>query len=85
MKFTKRQPAPRGKVETRAYERLRTLSEFEVLNWTEQAVNGLHMTLDVLRRPERVVDAPAAVAEARKAVDMLAGAVAVLEERHLSR
>lgn len=71
----------RDKHEKRAYARLLTLPEHEVLNWTEQAVNGIHMSLDALRRPDRLMDHPAALTEVRRAVSLLSGAVKAMEDR----
>lgn len=74
----------RNKDEQKAFDRLRTIADFEVLNWSEQAVNTLHQTLDTMRKPERRVDMPAALEEARRAVSMLSGAVGALEARYRS-
>ena len=65
-------------VRDKARSRLQRLPVIDVLNWSDQAVNGLHQALDAYRR-----DADgAALEEARKAVSMLAGVVDTLEDRH---
>ena len=64
-------------VRAKAATRLGKVSNLEVLNWSEQAVNGFHRALDAYRTKGD----PVALEECRKAVSMLAGAVDVLESR----
>lgn len=64
-------------VRLRAQERLSQVSSLEVVNWSEQAVNGFHRSLDEYRSHND----QAALRECRRAVSMLAGAVDVLEKR----
>lgn len=64
-------------VRDKARNRLKMVDNEQVLNWAEQAINGLHMSLDVLRKGAD----DAALQEARQAVSMLSGAVDVLEKR----
>lgn len=64
-------------VREKARNRLQRLPTPEVVDWSEQAVNGCHRALDAFRR-----DADgAALQEARQAVSMLAGAMDVIEAR----
>ena len=74
---SRRPPNISDPVRDKARNRLNMVETSEVMNWAEQAVNGFHQTLDVLRKgPD-----DAALQECRQAVSMLAGAVDVLERR----
>lgn len=68
----------RDSVRSKAIKRLRRLPEIEILNWSDQAVNSLHQSLDAYRRERD----GAALEEARQAVSMLAGVVDILEARY---
>lgn len=65
-------------VRRKAVQRLSSVSSGELAIWAESAVVGFHRSLDAYR----MRNDQAALAELRKAVSMLAGAVDVLEKRN---
>ena len=75
-----RRRSKEDKVRGLAVKRLQRLPDIDVLNWSEQAVNGMHQALDAYRRERDT----AALEEARRAASMLAGVVDVLESRQQS-
>lgn len=68
----------RDSVRDTAANRLRRVGSGEVMTWAEQAIHGFYRDMDAFRMHKD----PAALAELRKAVSMLAGAMDVLEERN---
>ena len=76
MKF--RKASSEDKVRAKAAERLRTVPTSQAMNWAEQAITSFHQSLDLYRMHKDVE----ALAEARKAVSMIAGAMDVIEERN---
>lgn len=61
-----------------AANRLGMVNNGEVMSWAESTVTAFHRSLDAYR----MRNDQAALAELRKAVSMLAGAVDVLEKRN---
>ena len=61
----------------KAAKRLRRVSESEVIDWAESAINAFHFQLDAFRRNQD----EAGVQELRTSLSTLQGAVDVLDER----
>lgn len=65
----------------KAAKRLRRVSDVEVLDWAESAINAFHFQLDAYRRNPDAV----ATKELHTSLSTLQGAVDVLDERTMNQ